>query len=149
MKALFFTAILAVLTTVASHGQTAIQLGYFSKVPTAFKDCGALYTHDSVALAKKKFILLADFQNKAAIMVNGKAVNLLLTNSKTVGKTNVSTYTGGGYTLVVSVKTRQTGSKYDLETGTVEIVKGTQSLTLKIHGQSGCDPSKQEGNSRQ
>ena len=124
-----------------------LKLDYFTKVPTAFKDCGALYTYDTTSLKKKKYIVVVDFQNKGAITVAGKQVALLLSDSKLVGKsTNVSTFKGSGYTVILSVKTTKHTDKIDLEEGTLEVSKGKDKLTIKIHGQSSCDESKQEGN---
>lgn len=93
--------------------------------------------------------MLADFQNLGMISINGKMINLQLNDSKLSGKKmNVATYTGGGYTVVTSVKTTKQTKLIDYENGTLEIWKGKEKISIKIHGQSGCDGSKMEGNGR-
>ena len=146
MKKLAIITALACFAFIKTDAQT-LKLDYFTKVPTNFKDCGSLYVYDSISLAKKKYIFLADLQNQAMITVAGKQVKLTLSDSKTVGQTNISTYTGSGYTLVLSVKTTNHTATIDTEAGTMQITKGTKKMTLKVHGQTACDESKQEGNS--
>ena len=146
MKKILTTAIIASLFVINANAQT-IKLDYFSKIPVKIKNCGVLYTYDTTALKKKKYIMIADFQNIGMIVVNGKQISLQLGESKLENKTtNVSTYTGGGYTVVLSVKIIKQTTKVDTEEGKLEITKGTTKLTLKIHGESSCDESKQEVN---
>ena len=146
MSRLFILAYIFCASFNNAKAQT-FKLDYFSKMPTAFKDCGALYTHDTTSLKKKKYIMAVDFQNRGAITVAGKQVALLLSDSKLVNKTtNVSTYKGSGYTVILSVKTTKHTDKIDWEEGTLEVSKGKDKLVIKIHGQSSCDESKQEGN---
>ncbi len=140
-----FTCILFLLST-AVKAQPSIQLNYFMKVPVNISNCGALYTYDTVALAKKKYILLTDFQNLGLITISGKQVKLQLTDTKTIQQSNISTYKGAGYTVILTANTTAHKGKLDIETGTLQVITGTKKLILKIHGQSGCDESKQEGN---
>jgi hypothetical protein len=133
------------LLTQVGNAQS-VKLGYFTKVPKNYRDCGALYTYDSIVLEKKKFIFLSDFQNLGLIIINGKQVKLLLQDSKTVGKENISVYSGGGYTVTLTNTTTVTGKKLDLESGWLEVKKGKVLLKLKVHGESGCDEESQEKN---
>ncbi|MEO7312980.1 MAG: hypothetical protein ABIX01_21520 [Chitinophagaceae bacterium] len=143
----FFLGILLSAFFAQAKAQSAIKLDYFGKVPAHFKDCGVLYTYDSVALAKKQFMLVVDLQNQCLLAVGGKQVKLTLTDAKTVRQTNIATYIGGGYTLIVSTTTLAKKGKIEIETGTLQISNGANKMTTKIHGQSSCDESKQEGNS--
>lgn len=124
----------------------SIKLDYFTTVPTTIKNCGALFSYDSVALAPKKYILLTDFQNIGLIKISGKQINLQLGETKTVGTTNIMNYKGGGYTVILSYVTDKHVGEFDMESGTIQISKGNQKSTIKIHGKSGCDESKQERN---
>ncbi len=137
--------IICIVSTYASTQQNP-RLDYISKIPVTIRDCGALYTYDTVDFAKKKFILVVDFQNRGVISIAGKRVNLQLTNTQTIETTNISTYEGAGYTVVLSVKAVQRINELDMEKGKLQISKGKTTRTIKIHGQSGCDESKQEGN---
>ena len=124
----------------------SVKLDFFTKIPIAIKNCGALYTYDTTALDKKKYIVVVDYQNLGIITVGGKQIQLQLQDTKTVGQTNTATYNGGGYTIIISSKTIKHAGKLDIESGTVQIIKGDGKQTIKIHGQSGCDESKQEKN---
>jgi hypothetical protein len=147
MKYLFIGCLLSFVAFNYIEAQSTIKLDFISKVPAAIKSCGALYTYDTTKFTKKKFILVVDFQNKGLITVAGKQIPLTLTETKLVGKaTNVTTYNGAGYTIVLSTKTIKQTTKIDTEEGTVTVTKGKDKVTLKIHGQSGCDSSKEEGN---
>jgi hypothetical protein len=146
MKKLFFIACIVCALANSLVAQQTLKLGYFNKIPTAIKDCGALYTYDTVALTNKKYILLTDFQNLGLIMVGGKQVKLQLKDTRTTDQTSISIYSGGGYSVVLSATTTGTKGKLDLESGTLQVTKGVRKLRVKIHGQSGCDESNQEGN---
>jgi len=147
MCRLFTLALIFCIVFSYSTAQSPLKLDYITKIPTALKNCGAFYTYDTTALTKKKFILAVDFQNKGLIMVAGKQVALLLNDTKLVNKTiNVLTYLGSGYNVVLSTRTVKQTAKLDTEEGTLEITKGKNRLSMKIHGQSGCDPSKEEAN---
>lgn len=147
MKFIFLSLSFFVITS-ATLAQQKINVGYISNVPAAFKNCGALYTYDSIALQKQKYILLADFQNRGLISINGRIIKLQLAGSNTSGKINTSTYNGDGYTIILNYHTVTQGNKYDLEAGSISISKNNQVVTFNIHGQSACDGSKQEGNSK-
>ncbi|RZL99391.1 MAG: hypothetical protein EOO88_59660 [Pedobacter sp.] len=133
------------LSSFIGNGQS-LKLGYFPSIPSKIRSCGALYTYDSVSLQKKKFIFLADFQNLGLIILNGKQIKLDLKDSKTIGKENITVYSGGGYTITLRSTMKGTSGKYDLEKGTLEMKKGTLKQTYKVQGQSWCDPASQEGN---
>ena len=147
MKQFIFFACILFILSASGKAQPVLKLDYFAKVPTNFKDCGALYTYDTATLEKKKYILLTDYQNLGLITINGKQVKLQLTGTKTIGKANILTYTGAGYTVVLTSTTTAKNGKRDIETGTVRVSSGAKKLMIKVHGQSGCDESKQEGNS--
>ena len=146
MKRLFLIACIISIFLNPLKAQQTLKLDYFSKIPVAIKDCGALYTYDTVALAGKKYILLTDFQNLGLLRVGGRQIKLQLKDTKTTDKTSISIYSGAGYTVILSSTTTGTQGKMDLESGTLQVTKGLKKLRLKIHGQSGCDESKQEGN---
>lgn len=148
MKHIFLLACIFCFTVTASKAQT-LKLGYFDKIPAAIKDCGAVYTYDSVSLRKKKYIMLVDFQNLGMIFVAGKQIKLQLSDSKLEnGKNNITTYTGSGYTVILSARTTNQTDKMDMEEGKLEVIKGKIKLSFKIHGHSYCDPSKQESNNK-
>jgi len=127
----------------------SIRLDYITKVPKKIQECGAMYTYDTTGLQKKKYILLADFQNLGMISINGRLISLLLKDSKLSDKKmNVATYTGGGYTVITTLSTSRQTKQVDLEAGTLEIIKGREKISIKIHGQSACDETKQEGNGK-
>ena len=146
MKQLSIFAYITLILSFSSKAQTTLKLDFFTKVPASIQNCGALYTYDTVALEKKKYILLADYQNLGLITINGKQIKLQLADAKTVNKNNISTYNGSGYTVILTSKTISQKGKLDIESGTLQVVKGSAKIIMKIHGQSGCDESKQEGN---
>ncbi len=147
MKSILTLAFICCIIANNSKAQPSLKLDYIAKIPIAIKNCGALYTYDTTAFAKKKYIMVVDFQDKGLLMVAGKQVPLILTDTKTVNKTtNVQTYKAAGYLVVLSTKTIKQTAKIDTEEGTIEVTKGKDKLILKIHGQSGCDSSKEEGN---
>jgi hypothetical protein len=146
MKQFLLLFISGLVASFSSSAQQSLAPGYITNVPAHFKNCGTIYTHDSISLQKKKYILLTDLQNLGMITIRGKQIKLLLTDTKTVGKINTGTYTGEGYAVVISYQTISQGKKTNVERGTLKISKGNQQLTIKIHGLSGCDESKQEGN---
>jgi len=146
MKRLFIFSFFCFLLNGYAAAQT-IKVDYITKVPKNFKQCGAMYTYDTTSLKKKKYIMLADFQNLGMISVNGKMISLQLKESKLSDKKmNVATYTGGGYTVVTTIKTTRQTKLVDYEDGTLEVSKGKEKISIKIHGQSSCDESKMEGN---
>ena len=139
MKELMILFILLAILAFGAAGQSTLQPGRISSVPPAIKKCGALYSYDTVALSKRQYILLADFQDLAIMEIAGKHVNLKLTAAKTIGKTNISTYSGGGFTIILTSVTTGSSGKTDFETGTIEIQKGKDKKLVKMHGQSACD----------
>jgi hypothetical protein len=92
--------------------------------------------------------MMADFQNLGMISINGKLIKLTLkdTNLSTDKKTTTSNYTGSGYTVNTIVKITKPTTLIDYESGTLVVSKGKDKLTIKIHGQSGCDEKKIESN---
>jgi hypothetical protein len=138
MKFIFLSLLFFVIAS-ATLAQQKIKVDYISKVPAAFKNCVALYTYDSIALQKQKYILLADFQNQGLISVNGRITKLQLTGSNTSGKINTSTYNGDGYTIILNYHTVTQANKYDLEAGSISISKNNHLVTFNIHGKSACD----------
>ncbi len=146
MNRFFIIALLYCITPCTAGAQT-LKLDLFSKIPASVKVCSALYTYDTTSLKKKKYILVADFQDQAFITVAGKQIPLKMLDTKLLNKTNtVSTYKGGGYTVVINVRITSQTTYIDMEAGTLEVTKGKEKLVLKIHGQSGCDESKEERN---
>lgn len=144
MKRIFIFSCLFFLLAGYATAQ-AIKVDYMTKVPKSIQECGAIYTYDTTSLKKKKYIMLADFQNLGMISVNGKMISLQLKDTKLSDKKlNVSTYTGEGYTVITKVKTTRQTTLIDYEDGTLEISKGKEKISIKIHGQSGCDESKLE-----
>ena len=146
MKRSFLISILA-MVFIQAKSQQNLRPAYLATVPANFKNCGVLYTYDSVSVDKNKFLLVVDMQDKGLIRLEGKQVKLLLKESKTEGAINTSTYNGGGYTVVIAVTTVSSNAKFDTEKGTIKISKGTKTLTLQVQGRSACDPTTQEGNS--
>ena len=140
--------VVLILLFVQDSTAQSISPGYFTTIPASIKNCGAMYTYDTVGLQKKKYILLVDFQNEGMIKIAGKQINLLLYGTNTVDKMNVLTYKGSGYVVVLSSSVTNHIGDYDIEEGTLLIKKGTKKEFFKIHGKSGCDSSTQERNSK-
>jgi len=125
----------------------SIKINYISKVPVKMQQCGAQYTYDTSSLKKKQYIMLADFQNLGMISINGKLISLQLKDSKLSDtKMNIATYTGGGYIVITTLKTIRQTKQADYEEGLLEVSKGKEKISIRIHGQSACDESKAEGN---
>jgi len=147
MHHLIRLAIVLCILSVNARAQTNLKPDPIINIPAAMKNCGALYTYDSISLSRKKYILAVDMKNKGIISVGGKQIPLSLSATRLVNKIiNVTTYKGNGYTVILSVKTDKQTTKYDTESGTAEIIKGKEKILIKIHGQSGCNESDQEGN---
>lgn len=146
MKHLAAFVCVLLLLPVLVKAQPLLKLDYFTKIPAGISNCGGLYTYDTVALQKKKYILLTDFQNLGLLTINGKQIKLQLADTKTIKTTNISTYKGAGYTVVLTSTTTAQKGGWDMEKGSLQVTNGTRKITTKIQGQSHCDESKQEGN---
>jgi hypothetical protein len=145
MNRLFILAVICCIASATTNAQT-LKLDFFNKMPASVKVCSALYTYDTTSLKKKKYIMVSDFQDLGFITVAGKQIPLKLTNTRTVNKVSIYTYTGGGYTVTTNVHVTTQTTYIDMESGTLVVTKGKEKLAIKIHGQSGCDESKEERN---
>jgi hypothetical protein len=146
MNRLFILAVICCVVSVTTNAQT-LKLDFFNKMPATVEVCSALYTYDTTSLKKKKYIMVSDFQDKGFITVAGKQIALKLTDTKLSNKVNtIYTYTGGGYTVTTNVHVTTQTTYIDMESGTLVVTKGKEKLVIKIHGQSGCDESKEERN---
>jgi hypothetical protein len=143
MKPIIPLAIALLFLTIVSTGQQqtrALKLDFFSKIPSAIDGCSGLYTYDTILTKKKKYIIVTDLQELAFIRINGKEIKLTRISNKELPKqTYVSKYSGDGYTVILTTKTgKQTGDEVYSETGSIEVIKGTEKIMIKIHGESGC-----------
>lgn len=147
MNRLFLLFTICILSLNANT-QNSIKLDYLTTVPQAIKNCGGLYTYDSISLDNKIYIFVADYQDKGLIRVAGKDVSLLLASTTPSEENSVSIYKGAGYTVTVTIKSGVPGAIDKTETGTLIITKNSKKSVFNIHGETGCDDSTQEGNSR-
>jgi hypothetical protein len=50
-----------------------------------------------------------------------------------------ATFKGNGYTVILTINSvKQTGDESNLDKGSLEVIKGSYKLIIKIHGESGC-----------
>lgn len=122
-----------------SFAQT-IKLDAFKNIPAEIDGCMGAYTYSTTPLANDKFIFITDLQELGIIRINGRNIRLKKVNHMAI--TSVSskdTYTGSGYTVVLLIKgSKRTGDETSEDIGTVEVSKGAEKITIKVHGESGC-----------
>ena len=143
IKRLLFINILFFVFVTGSNAQQKDQLfklDFLNKIPTEIDGCSGLFTYDTTSLKKKRYIIVTDLQEFAFIKVNGKQIMLKQIQNKQLTKMTFKTiYKGDGYTIIL---TTTIGKKLDiegsLEMGTLEILKESYKLLIKIHGESGC-----------
>jgi len=140
MKKFFFVITLSSFFINHSLAQQNIQKPDFIKIPFAIDGCSGLYTYDSIPLKKQQYIFVTNLQELAFIKIAGKQIKLKETAHKSFpNKTDKTTYTGSGFTVILTTKTvKETGNETGIETGTIEIIKGTRHFSIKIHGEGGC-----------
>src|SRR5215469_16157193 len=142
MNRLLILSLTLLMHAFAASGQQKIQsikLDFFNKIPFQIDGCSGLYTYDSTSLKKKKYIVVTDLQETAFINVDGKQITLKLIKNVEFSKDSYRTiYKGSGYTIVLTTKTLKQSDEVWIEGGTLEISKGQNKVTIKIHGESGC-----------
>lgn len=127
-------------TTWGQNSNEKFKLDLIKSVPSAFDGCSAVYTFDTTSLKKRQYILLWDLQGAALVKVGGEEIKL-----KTISQTEMNnsgykaTFKGYGYTVILTIKSiKQTGDESNLDKGSLEVIKGSYKLVIKIHGESGC-----------
>jgi hypothetical protein len=127
-------------TTWGQNSNETFKLDLIKIVPSTFDGCSAVYTFDTTSLKKKQYILLWDLQEAALIKVRGEEIKL-----KTISQTEMTnsgyktTFKGNGYTVILTINSvKQTGDESNLDKGSLEVIKGSYKLKIKIHGESGC-----------
>lgn len=116
-----------------------IKLDYFDSKPTEIDGCEGDYTYDTTSLNKGKFILVTNIQKLAFIRVNGENIRLEIVEFIQLAKgKSKATYKGNGYIVVLKTGTIKVYDEGALEAGTFEISNGSNKVTIKVHGQSGC-----------
>jgi hypothetical protein len=116
-----------------------VQLTFFNKLPPEIDGCGGFYTYDTTSLKKEKYLFVTDLQKLAFMMVDGKKISLKLAGHSLIQKKIYKvTYSGSGYTVILTTTSVRESDEVWLEKGTVEITKGEQKIIIKIHGESGC-----------
>ena len=122
------------------NSNETFKLDLIKSVPSAFDGCSAVYTFDTTSLKKRQYILLWDLQEAALIKVRGEEIKL-----KTISQTEMTnsgykaTFKGNGHTVILIIKSvKQTGDESSLDKGSLEVIKGSYSLIIKIHGEYGC-----------
>jgi hypothetical protein len=125
----------------AAYGQenNTIRLDFLRSVPKEIDGCSGLYTLDSIATARHRYIFASDLQELAFISVSGRQIRLKKTGEKQLsGNSYRTVYQAEGYVVTLVTSIKQTGDEVWLESGTIEIKKGKDKLVLKVHGESGC-----------
>ena len=143
MKQFLILSTIFCLLTGTTNGQQSnatLKLDFITKIPSVIDGCSGLYTYDATSLKKEKYIIVWDLQEIAFIKVQGKEIKLQTTDKKELPKSVYkATFKGGGYTVILTTKTvKKTGEESSLDNGTLEIIKGSDKLLIKIHGESGC-----------
>ena len=143
IKRLFFISIIFFAFATVSNAQQKdqlLKLDFFNKIPSAIDGCSGLFTYDTTSLKNKKYIIITDLQELAFIKVNGKQIMLKKIQNKQLTKMTFKTiYKGDGYTIILTTTTgKQLDIESSLDIGTLEILKESYKLLIKIHGQSGC-----------
>lgn len=137
MKKLLFFALL--LSAHVSFAQT-IKLDAFKNIPSDIDGCMGAYTYSTTPLANDKYVFVTDLQELGIIKINGRNIKLKKVNH--IAITTVSskdTYVGNGYTVVLLIKgSKRTGDELSEDIGTLEVSKGAEKITIKVHGESGC-----------
>jgi hypothetical protein len=137
MKNILIIAIL--FCAPASYAQT-IKLDAFKNIPTEIDGCMGAYTYSTTPIANDRYIFVTDLQELGIIKINGKYIRLKKVSHMAI--TSVSskdTYTGSGYTVVLLIKgSKRTGDELSENVGTLDISKGADKITIKVHGESGC-----------
>jgi hypothetical protein len=118
----------------------AIKLEFFKSIPAEIDGCSGTYTYDSISLKKERYIFITNGNGLGMIHVNGKIISLKMVSTKELSKTSwKQVFKGEGYTLTLTTKVTKRLDEEDIfESGTLEIIKGSDKVIIKIHGESGC-----------
>src|SRR5689334_8151035 len=126
-------------TLKAQHGTPSLSLDFINKIPPQIDGCSGLYTYDTTSMKKKKYIIVTDLQELGFIKIMGKEIKLKVSSEKELSNTTFRTvFKGDGYIITLTTKTGKQIDEVSIETGTLEIIKGSQTITLKVHGEAGC-----------
>ena len=113
---------------------------FFNKIPSEIDGCSGLYTFDTTSIKKEKYIIITDLQDFAFIKVQGRQIKLKLFKIIELSQLkHKAIYKGEGYTITLTTKSsKQIDTELSLDNGSLEVLKGTFKLSIKIHGESGC-----------
>lgn len=117
-----------------------IKPDFFKTIPEEIDGCSGLYTYATTQLKGAKYIFVTNLDEVALIRISGRTIKLKRTLNKEISPiSSKQTFIGGGYTVTLLIKgSKRTGDELSEETGTLEISKGTDRTTIRIHGESGC-----------
>jgi len=123
----------------AQHDPPPLSVDFITKIPPQIDGCSGLYTYDTTSMKKKKYIIVTDLQELGFIKIMGKEIKLKVSSKKELSATTFRTvFIGEGYIITLTTKTGKQIDEVSIETGTLEIIKGSQKITLKVYGEAGC-----------
>lgn len=113
----------------------------FNDLPEEIDGCSCLFSSDSAAFNKDKYIYANDFTTTSFMKINGKLVKLTEIEHKDIDSTTVlSTSTGDGFKVEIKAKDKkQIDYELSSKTGTITITdKSGQKITKHFYGECGC-----------
>lgn len=125
---------------VKTQSLPSIQLDYFAATPKEIDGCEEAYTYNTAALKDEKYIFFSNLQELAMIRVKGKIIRLKKAGEKLLSsKIYKDIYKGEGYTATTLMKeVKPEGDEGTYMKGTLEVKFGAATITIAIHGMSGC-----------
>lgn len=117
-----------------------LKLDAFKNIPSEIDGCMGAYTYSTTPLANDRYIFVTDLQELGIIKINGRNIRLKKVNHMAItAVSSKDTYTGSGYTVILLIKgSKRTGDEVSEDIGTLEVSKGADKITIKVHGESGC-----------
>ena len=125
---------------VRTQPSPSIQLDYFAATPKEIDGCEESFTYNTAALKDEKYIFFSNLQELAMIRVKGKIIHLKKVSERQLSSKMYKTiYKGEGYTVTTLMKdVRPEGDEGSYMKGTLEVRSGAATITIAIHGMSGC-----------
>lgn len=123
-------------------GPTAFVLNFFSSIPDTIDGCGSFFTYDTLETANDRYIFLSNLDEFAMIRVNGQFVylnrNIAESRELDPGSSYVEVFEGSGYKTILTVQKTKSYGEGGFYKGTLEVIRGKERITLRVHGEMGC-----------
>jgi hypothetical protein len=116
------------------------QFEVFKSFPDTIVACSGVFSENASELKKQNFLFISNMEGLGIIHQNGKTVYLKRTSRKeNKDQTYEEIYAAGEIVVTLKVvKFGLTADELTSNTGTLTIMRGKQSTTMKTFGETGC-----------